>query len=35
MERRNVGTIRVKSRKQNLASAEDLTIELLEGHKSL
>ena len=31
---RNVGTIRGKSPKQDLISAKDLTIELLEGRES-
>ena len=35
MEGRNVGTIRRKSSKQDLTSAEDLTIELPEGRDSL
>ena len=34
MERRNVGTIRVKSPKQGLTRAKDLPIELPEGHES-
>ena len=35
MEERNVDTIRGKSPKQGLTSAKDLTVELLEGRKSL
>ena len=34
MEERNVGTIREKSPKQDLTSAKDLTIMILEGRDS-
>ena len=34
MEGRNVGTFKRKSPKQDITSAEDLTIELPEGRES-